>query len=291
MIKDRLETLQMVQNTINGSNNVTVEIFDGQNAVCADPFLLDVEEIYEILENMRNNVLEVKKKYSAMLTTPHNDQKMKQEVESLAAEIKKNSGRVRVKLKRIELEIAERAGMEKPSADLRMKTIQNTTLTRKFVEIMTEYNLTQVDYRDRCKARIKRQLELTGRQTTDEELEEMLEQDNPAVFTQGIVTAGPDLRKRYADIEARHADIIKLENSIRELHDIFTDVALLVEGQGELVDRVEYHVERTCEYVEFGRMEMRKAHVLRNRSFKKRVWVFAGVVVLLLCLVLIGKFS
>jgi syntaxin 1A len=38
-------------------------------------------------------------------------------------------------------------------------------------------------------------------------------------------------RQTLADIEARHADIIKLENSIRELHDMFVDMAVLVESQ------------------------------------------------------------
>ena len=38
-------------------------------------------------------------------------------------------------------------------------------------------------------------------------------------------------RQTLADIEARHADIMKLENSIRELHDMFMDMAMLVESQ------------------------------------------------------------
>lgn len=38
-------------------------------------------------------------------------------------------------------------------------------------------------------------------------------------------------KQSLADIEARHADIIKLENSIRELHDMFIDMAMLVEQQ------------------------------------------------------------
>jgi len=38
-------------------------------------------------------------------------------------------------------------------------------------------------------------------------------------------------KQTLADIEARHADIIKLENSIRELHDMFMDMAMLVENQ------------------------------------------------------------
>lgn len=38
-------------------------------------------------------------------------------------------------------------------------------------------------------------------------------------------------KKTLADIEARHQDILKLENSIRELHDMFMDMAMLVESQ------------------------------------------------------------
>ena len=46
---------------------------------------------------------------------------------------------------------------------------------RKFVEVMTEYNRIQVEYREQSKNKIKRQLEIAGKQATDEELEQMLE--------------------------------------------------------------------------------------------------------------------
>ena len=38
-------------------------------------------------------------------------------------------------------------------------------------------------------------------------------------------------KQTLADIEARHADIIKLESSIKELHEMFMDMAMLVESQ------------------------------------------------------------
>ena len=40
---------------------------------------------------------------------------------------------------------------------------------------MTEYNRIQVEYREQSKNKIKRQLEIAGKQATDEELEQMLE--------------------------------------------------------------------------------------------------------------------
>ena len=46
-----------------------------------------------------------------------------------------------------------------------------------------------------------------------------------------IMTDTQQAKQSLADIEARHADIMKLEKSIKELHDMFMDMALLVESQ------------------------------------------------------------
>ncbi len=121
--------------------------------------------------------------------------------------------------------------VNKASADLRIRKTQHSTLSRKFVEVMTEYNRTQTDYRERCKQRIQRQLEIQGRSTTNEELEHMLEQGNASVFTQGIMMDTTEAKRTLAEIESRHEDIRKLEESIKELHDMFLDMAMLVESQ------------------------------------------------------------
>ena len=47
--------------------------------------------------------------------------------------------------------------------------------TPRFVEVMTEYNKVQTEYREASKEKIKRQLEISGKTATDEELEQMLE--------------------------------------------------------------------------------------------------------------------
>lgn len=55
-------------------------------------------------------------------------------------------------------------------------------------------------------------------------------------------------KQTLADIEARHADIIKLENSIRELHDMFMDMAMLVESQ---VRSASVHSSSTLSFSQF----------------------------------------
>ena len=61
---------------------------------------------------------------------------------------------------------------------------------------------------------------LAGKKVGDEDLEEMIESGNPGVFTQGIITDTQQAKQTLADIEARHNDVMRLESSIRELHDM-----------------------------------------------------------------------
>lgn len=49
----------------------------------------------------------------------------------------------------------------KVATPLSLFPLQHSTLSRKFVEVMSEYNATQTDYRERCKGRIQRQLEIS----------------------------------------------------------------------------------------------------------------------------------
>ncbi|XP_020286183.1 syntaxin-1A isoform X1 [Pseudomyrmex gracilis] len=268
MTKDRLAALVAAQSDEDDvADDVSVNV--GAQDDFMTEFFAEVEEIREMIDRIQTNVEDVKKKHSAILSAPQTDEKVKQELEDLMSDIKKTANKVRAKLKVIEQNIEQEEHTNKSSADLRIRKTQHSTLSRKFVEVMTEYNRTQTDYRERCKGRIQRQLEITGRTTTNEELEEMLEQGNPAVFTQGIIMETQQAKQTLADIEARHADIIKLENSIRELHDMFMDMAMLVESQGEMIDRIEYHVEHAVDYVQTATQDTKKA--LKYQSKARRV--------------------
>ncbi|XP_031630714.1 syntaxin-1A isoform X2 [Contarinia nasturtii] len=286
MTKDRLAALVAAQSDEEdvGTDDVAVNV-EGRDGFM-DDFFNEVEEIREMIDKIQANVEEVKKKHSAILSAPQSDEKTKQELEDLMADIKKTANKVRTKLKGIEQNIEQEEQANKSSADLRIRKTQHSTLSRKFVEVMTEYNRTQTDYRERCKGRIQRQLEITGRTTTNEELEEMLEQGNSAVFTQGIIMDTHQAKQTLADIEARHADIIKLENSIRELHDMFMDMAMLVESQGEMIDRIEYHVEHAVDYVQTATQDTKKA--LKYQSKARRKKIFIGICLLVTVVILLA---
>ncbi|XP_041038560.1 syntaxin-3-like [Carcharodon carcharias] len=148
---------------------------------------------------------------------------------------------------------------------------------------MTKYNEAQVDFRERSKGRIQRQLEITGKATTDEQLEEMLESGNPAIFTSGIIESQIS-KQALNEIESRHKDIVRLESSIRELHDMFVDIAMLVENQGEMVDNIEVNVNKSAEHVETAKAETKKAVRYQSQARKKTI-IIVGILVIILAIV------
>ncbi|XP_056144346.1 syntaxin-1B [Lampris incognitus] len=245
-----------------------------------DEFFEQVEEIRGCIEKLSEDVEQVKKQHSAILAAPNPDEKTKQELEDLTADIKKTANKVRSKLKAIEQSIEQEEGLNRSSADLRIRKTQHSTLSRKFVEVMTEYNTTQSKYRDRCKDRIQRQLEITGRTTTNEELEDMLESGKLAIFTDDIKMDSQMTKQALNEIETRHTEIIKLENSIRELHDMFVDMAMLVESQGEMIDRIEYNVEHSVDYVERAVSDTKKAVKYQSQARKKKIMIIICCIIL-----------
>ncbi|CAJ0580587.1 unnamed protein product, partial [Mesorhabditis spiculigera] len=284
MTKDRLGALKAAQSEDEGDEDMQM---DTDNAQFMEEFFEQVEEVRGSVDLIAQNVEEVKKKHSAILSNPVNDPKTKEELDELMASIKRTANKVRGKLKMIENAIEHDESAGQVNADLRIRKTQHSTLSRRFVEVMTDYNKTQTDYRERCKGRIQRQLDIAGKQVGDEDLEEMIESGNPGVFTQGIITDTQQARQTLADIEARHNDIMKLETSIRELHDMFMDMAMLVESQGEMVDRIEYNVEHAKEFVDRAVADTKKAVQYQSKARRKKIMILICLTILVVFAVLL----
>uniref|UniRef100_A0A7M4FLZ0 Syntaxin 2 n=1 Tax=Crocodylus porosus TaxID=8502 RepID=A0A7M4FLZ0_CROPO len=244
----------------------------------------DVEDLRNSIDNIAQNVEEVKKKHSIILSAPNPEGRTKEELEDLNKEIKKIANKVRAKLKTIEQSFEQDENANITSVDLRIRKTQHSVLSRKFVEAMTEYNETQTLFRERSKGRIQRQLEITGKTTSDEELEEMLESGNPSIFTSDIISDSQITRQALNEIESRHKDIMKLESSIQELHDMFMDMAIFVETQGEMINNIEKNVMNASNYVDHAKKQTILATKYQSKARKKMMFIIICVTVLLVIL-------
>ncbi|XP_053135485.1 syntaxin-2 isoform X4 [Hemicordylus capensis] len=251
-----------------------------------EDFFQQVEEVRKYITKITDILEEVKKKHSVILSATHPKDKTKEELEELNKEIRKTANTVRAKLKVMEQSFTRDENVNRTSADVRIRKTQHLVLTRKFVEVMTTYNGTQTLFRERTKDQIRRQLEITGKGTTDEELEEMLESGNLSIFTSDIILDTKITRQALDEIESRHKDIIKLESSIQELHEMFMDMAMLVEVQGEMVNSIEKNVMNAVDYVEHAKEETKKAVKYQSKARRKK-WIILIIVLVVLAIIAI----
>ncbi|KAM6166121.1 syntaxin-2 isoform 1-T1 [Erethizon dorsatum] len=264
-MRDRLPDLTACRKNDDGDTTVVVE-----KDHFMDDFFHQVEEIRNDTAKIAQHVEGVKKNHGVILSAPNPEGKIKEELEDLNKEIKKTANKIRAKLKSIEQSFDQDESGNRTSVDLRIRRTQHSVLSRKFVEVMTEYNEAQILFRERSKGRIQRQLEITGRTTTDAELEEMLESGKPSIFTSDIISDSHITRQALNEIASRHKDIMKLESSIRELHEMFMDMAMFVETQGEMINNIEKNVMSATDYVEHAKEETKKAIRYQSKARRRR---------------------
>ncbi|XP_013857866.1 syntaxin-2 [Austrofundulus limnaeus] len=234
-----------------------------ESAVNMEEFFKTVGEVRSLIEQISSRTEEVEKRHGAILSSSNQDKENKDKLELLNSETRKNANVVRAKLKTMQTNFPadENSGV---SVIHRIQRNQHSHLTRWFADVMRDHHRAQGSFREKCKAKIQRQLEIVDKVTTDEELEEMLLRDNLAIFISDMNSDAHVTSQALTEIESRHQDIISLESSIKEMHEIFADTAVLLEIQGELINNIEKNVTSAAEYVVKSKEETNKAV-----SFKK----------------------
>ncbi|XAR69565.1 hypothetical protein NMG60_11001207 [Bertholletia excelsa] len=120
--------------------------------------------------------------------------------------------------------------------------------------------------------------------TGEEPSEELIEKMVLGGWQVGIFEGKVDLAMENRE---RHEALKDIQRSLTELHQVFLDMAVLVETQGEKINDIEENVANAEHYVSAGTKELIQAKNMKRR----RKWAFwIGVVVLvfvLICLIAI----
>ncbi|KAJ4851296.1 hypothetical protein Tsubulata_001167 [Turnera subulata] len=86
------------------------------------------------------------------------------------------------------------------------------------------------------------------------------------------------------EIQDRHDAAKEIEKSLLELHQVFLDMAVMVETQGEQLDDIEHHVLNASHYVKDGTKELKSAKDYQRSS---RKWLCIGIILLLLIILVV----
>lgn len=83
-------------------------------------------------------------------------------------------------------------------------------------------------------------------------------------------------------LNEREQEITHIVKSIQDLNDLFKDLAVMIEDQGTVVDRIDYNIERVSHSVQHGLTELEKAAKYQKTS--RKMYVIACLIVIFLIL-------
>lgn len=154
------------------------------------------------------------------------------------------------------------------SAVSRIARVQYDTLTHDFHAVMSDYNKAEEMQRTICRGRIQRQASILGTEITDEQLDVMVHKGGEGwdELSQSLQIQGArSCRWAMCEIKGRHKELVELEARLKEVHELFLHMAMLVEEQGCLLNNIEANVCGTQDYV-----EKINVHIKRALKYKKK---------------------
>uniref|UniRef100_A0A7N0V6V5 t-SNARE coiled-coil homology domain-containing protein n=1 Tax=Kalanchoe fedtschenkoi TaxID=63787 RepID=A0A7N0V6V5_KALFE len=261
-----------------------------------DKFFEDVEAVKEELSGVEK-ILQRLRQYNEKSKTLHTSNSVKELRSKMDAEV--TSALKKAKLIKSRLEALDRSNAASrampncgpgSSSDRTRSSVVNG-LRQKLQDTMNDFlNLRQqmsAEYRETIQRRF---FTVTGENPDEKTLDALIETGESETFLQKALREQG--RGRVMDtimeINERHEGVKEVERSLRELHQVFLDMGVLVQAQGEQLNDIESQVARASSFVRGGTQELYTARKLQKST---RMWMciaFLIVFVFILIIVLIA---
>lgn len=278
MSDGNIEPMEYPDSTVSDSfSNIDLEeelpheavIFD--NSPALEEVFYQSQDIHREIQLIRLEVKRLREQNSRISHGTTTMSTIKRDSNAIGADIKKRAENVLECLHNMDgtaHKLEEAHGSN--SAITRIARTQYACLSNGFRDAMFDYNEAEMSHRENCKAQIQRQMEIVGREVTGEDVEEMIEKGQWNIFTDNVVSEGKTARSALSQIEKRHQELVDLENRIKGIHEIFLDIALLVEEQGPMLNSIQTNIQKTDEQLQVSLVKLRTAKRYDgNNPFKK----------------------
>ncbi|KAI9980508.1 hypothetical protein PInf_030145 [Phytophthora infestans] len=255
-------------------------------------FFKDVEEMQMDLANISlasQQITELNSK-AILATSNTEEQAISTELGIVIETTNKLAAHAKGLLERLKKESAERKkDKNTPLSEVRIRDNMCATLTKKFMDAMKEYQKAQQKYKSDMKNKVKRQVQIVKPDASEAEIDAVMRSGDPgSIYKSAILQGGAaeSITDVFLHCQDKYQDVLKLEQSVAELHQMFLDLALLVEQQGELLDQIDYQVRTAANYVEQGNKEVQKA-IKHQKSYRKKMCCLLGIGVSILVAIVV----
>ncbi|KAL1812839.1 hypothetical protein DCAR_0625093 [Daucus carota subsp. sativus] len=257
-----------------------------------DKFFEDVEKVKEDM-NAVGIIYKRLQESNAQSKTVHNAKTMKELRSKMDADV--SNVLKRVKVIKGKLEALDRSNVENrklpgcgpgSSAD-RTRTSVVGGLGKKLKTLMDDFQSLRTRMNDEYKETVgRRYFTITGEQANDELIEDLISSGESENFLQKAIQeqGRGQIMDTISEIQERHDAVKDIEKNLMELHQIFLDMAALVEAQGQQLNDIESHVAHASSFVKRGTDNLVEAREYQKDS---RKWTCYAVILAIVLIIVV----
>ncbi|KDQ60703.1 hypothetical protein JAAARDRAFT_124926 [Jaapia argillacea MUCL 33604] len=247
-------------------------------------FYAEISTVQDLTRQFDTNVGKISELHSRSLNNM--DEAMNQQYTTQLDELIAETRNLGNSLKqRIESLGSQAAGAQ----DVRIRKNQASRLDWKFMDALQNYQNVEKEYRSRYKQRVERQFKIVKPDATPEEVAAVVNDTSGSgnqVFAQALTssTRYGESRAAYREVQERHEDILRIEQTISELAQLFSDMSILIQQQDEQIDNIQKSAIGVAADTEAAHDHTVKA-VKSARGARRKRWICFWLTILILIII------
>ncbi|XP_042038099.1 syntaxin-125-like [Salvia splendens] len=260
---------------------------------------VNLDKFFDDVENVKKDMADVEKLYKRLQEsneeskTAHNAKTVK----DLRARMDADVSQVlkRVKLIKGKLEALEKSnatnrrvpGCGPGSSADRTRTSVVSGLGKKLKTMMDEFQGLRARMNEEYKETVgRRYFTVTGQKADEELIENLISSGESESFMQKAIQeqGRGQIMDAISEIQERHDAVKEIEKNLIELHQIFLDMAALVEAQGQQLNDIESHVAHASSFVRRGTEQLQDAREYQKES---RKWYYYAVLLVIILIIFV----
>ncbi|KAL4198385.1 hypothetical protein AMTRI_Chr03g45590 [Amborella trichopoda] len=239
----------------------------------------EMEAIELLLEKLKESNEETKR-----IHKPEALKSLRNRINSDVVNILKKAKTIKIMLEELDRQnLANRrlSGFKEGTPLDRTRSSVTNGLRKKLKELMMDFQALRtkimVEYKETVE---RRYFTVTGDYASEEMIENIISSGQSESFLQKAIAeqGRGKILETVNEIQDRHDAAKEIERSLLELHQVFLDMAVMVEAQGEKMDDIEHHVMNAATYVKDGTKNLKAAKEYQRSS---RRWMCFGLTLLL----------
>lgn len=153
-----------------------------------------------------------------------------------------------------------------------------------FSSAVRDYNDGLTEYKKVIVANQRRKItQIADGKLSEEKITKIIEEGNAQQFIQEAMSE--ELSDVIASLEERHKSILHLERSVREVQELFVNLATLVNFNQDLVDSIETHIHNAKQSVVKAEVNLIDAEKEQASDNKKKCCILGIIIVILVVII------